>query len=68
HQVNSSPVVYKDSLYCGSVDGNLYCLEYRTGRLRWKFGTGGAITGTPLVFDDIVYIGSTDHQIYALLA
>jgi outer membrane protein assembly factor BamB len=50
------------------VDGHLYCLEYRTGRLRWKFGTGGAITGTPLVADDIVYVGSTDHQIYALLA
>ena len=68
HQVNGSPVVYKDSLYCGSVDGTLYCLEYRTGRLRWKFGTQGAITGTPLVYDDIVYIGSTDHQVYALLA
>jgi outer membrane protein assembly factor BamB len=50
------------------VDGNLYCLEYRTGRLRWKFGTEGAITGTPLVYDDVVYIGSTDHQVYALLA
>ena len=68
HQVNGSPVIYKDSIYCGSVDGNLYCLEYRTGRLRWKFGTEGAITGTPLVYDDVVYIGSTDHQIYALLA
>ncbi len=68
HQVSGSPVIYKDSLYCGSVDGNLYCLEYRSGRERWKFKTEAAITGTPAVFDDIVYIGSTDHQVYALLA
>ena len=68
NQVSGSPVIYKDCLYCGSVDGNLYCLEYRSGRERWRFKTGGAITGTPVVFDDIVYIGSTDHQVYALLA
>ena len=61
-------MVYKDSVYCGSVDGQLYCLEYRSGRLRWKFAAKGPITGTPLVYDDIVYVGSTDHQIYALLA
>ena len=66
--MNGSPVVYKDSLYCGSVDGTLYCLEYRTRRLRWKFGTQGPLQGLPLVYDDIVYIGSTDHQVYALLA
>jgi outer membrane protein assembly factor BamB len=36
--------------------------------LRWKFETGGQITGSPIVFDDIVYIGSTDHQVYALFA
>jgi len=46
----------------------MYCLEYRTGRLRWKFGTQAAITGFPVVFDDIVYFGSTDHHIYALFA
>jgi outer membrane protein assembly factor BamB len=61
-------VIYRDSLYCGGADGKLYCLEARTGRLRWKFETKGPITGTPLVFDDIVYIGSADHFVYALLA
>ena len=64
----SSPIIYKDSLYFGSVDNTLYCLEYRSGRLRWKFETKGPITGSPLAFDDIVYIGSTDHHMYALLA
>ena len=50
------------------MDGNLYCLEYRTGRLRWKFEAGAAITGSAVVFDDIVYVGATNHQVYALLA
>jgi outer membrane protein assembly factor BamB len=66
--VSSSPVVYKDSVYCGSADRNLYCLDYRTGRLKWKFATGGPITGTPVINNDIVYIGSHDHILYALLA
>jgi outer membrane protein assembly factor BamB len=68
NQVSSSPVVYKDSIYCGSVDGSLYCLEYRSGRLRWKFESKAAITGSPVVLDDIVYFGSTDHHVYALFA
>jgi outer membrane protein assembly factor BamB len=66
--VTGSPIIYKDSLYCGSVDGYLYCLEYRTGRLRWKYKTNGPITGTPAASDDVIYIGSTDHSIYALMA
>ena len=39
-----------------------------SGRLRWKFETKAAITGSPVVFDDIVYFGSTDHHVYALFA
>jgi outer membrane protein assembly factor BamB len=50
------------------VDGYFYCLEYHTGRVRWKFQTNGPITGTPAAQDGIIYIGSTDHHLYALLA
>jgi len=46
----------------------LYCLEYKTGRLRWKFETKGPIMGSPMVYDDIVYVGSADHFVYALLS
>jgi len=55
-------------VYCGSVDGNLYCIEYKSGRERWKFETGKPIIGSATVFDDIVYVGSTDHSLYAILA
>jgi outer membrane protein assembly factor BamB len=50
------------------VDGSLYCLEYQTGQLRWKFSTGGPITGTPVAHDNVIYFGSTDHHLYALPA
>jgi outer membrane protein assembly factor BamB len=66
--VTGSPILHNDALYCGSVDGYLYCLEYRTGRLRWKFRTEGPITSTPVAHEDLIYIGSTDHRIYALMA
>ena len=59
-------MIYKDSIYCGSVDGSLYCLEYRTGRLRWKYHTEMPITGTPTASEDMVFIGSLDHRVYAL--
>ena len=61
-------MIYKDAVYFGSVDEHLYCLEYKTGKQRWKFKTGGPITGSPVIYDDIIYFGSIDHKVYALLA
>ena len=66
--MTGSPLILEDELYCGSVDGNLYCLDRQTGQLVWKFNTGQPITGTPAAGGDRVYIGSTDKQIYALPA
>jgi outer membrane protein assembly factor BamB len=44
----------------------LYSLEYRTGRLQWKFKTEGPITGGIATGDELIYFGSTDHRLYAL--
>jgi outer membrane protein assembly factor BamB len=45
----------------------MYCLEFRTGRLRWKFQTEGPITGTPIIANNILYFGSNDHKLYAIV-
>lgn len=65
--MTGSPILQEDLLFCGSVDGAMYCLDYRTGRQRWKYTTGGPITGTPIIVDNTLYFGSTDHRVYALL-
>ena len=39
--MNSSPLVADGSVYFGSVDGNFYALDARTGKVSWKFQTGG---------------------------
>jgi outer membrane protein assembly factor BamB len=68
HQVTGSPIVYRNALYCGSVDGHLYCLDQRGGQLRWKYNTLKPITATPAAYDDKILIGSTDHRFYAFPA
>jgi eukaryotic-like serine/threonine-protein kinase len=55
-------------VYVGSVDGALYSIDAQSGALRWRYKTGGAITGAPRVVDGIVYFGSSDHYVYALPA
>jgi outer membrane protein assembly factor BamB len=51
----------------GSVDGSVYCLDFRSGRQRWRFPTKGPISGTPAISDGVLYVGSHDHHLYALL-
>ncbi len=34
--VRLAPAVWKESVCFGSDDGNLYCVDLKTGRLRWK--------------------------------
>ncbi len=68
HQIAGSAAIYKDVVYTGSVDGNLYAVDISNGRLRWKFKTNKPIIGSPIVYNDIVYVGSTDFTVYALLA
>lgn len=39
----------------GSVDGNLYCLQERSGNLDWRFTTGEPIIESPFVIDQDVF-------------
>jgi outer membrane protein assembly factor BamB len=55
-------------VYFCNVDGMVFSLHAGSGRLRWKYQTEAAITGSPIIVNDILYIGSTDNKIYALPA
>lgn len=54
------------SIYFGSSDNQLYCLNKDNGVLRWKFSTNGEIVSKPLLIDDSVYFGSFDGFVYCL--
>ena len=65
-EVRSSPVVADGIVYVGCYDNNLYALDAATGKLQWKFATGGGIAATPCVWKDRVLIGSEDQILYAI--
>ena len=38
----------------------------KLGGVKWKFHTGGMITGSPVIASGVAYVGSTDGNFYAL--
>jgi outer membrane protein assembly factor BamB len=62
----SSPALWNGGVYFGCGDGNVYALEAKTGRLKWKFHTHGVVHASPAIAAGIVYIGSWDSYLYAL--
>lgn len=61
----SSPVLFHDSVYFGSSDGNLYKLNKYDGSVIWKFKTGAEILSTPLLTSkEDIYVTSTDGYVY----
>ncbi len=41
--IYSSPAVYEKNILFGSEDGFIYSLEDTSGKLIWKFKTGGPV-------------------------
>ena len=60
-------VVAGDTVYFGSsVDFSVYAVNAATGRIRWRFATGGAVRLAPTVDSGKVYFGSDDGYAYGL--
>jgi outer membrane protein assembly factor BamB len=64
----SSPAIANGSVYIGSDDFNIYCLNANTGSKIWNYTTGGPAESSPAVADDKVYDGSNDGNVYCLNA
>ena len=65
-EVRSSPYVHNGSLYVGSYDTHLYCLQLASGELQWKRPTLGGISSSPTAWSELMLVGSEDGQLYAL--
>ena len=64
----SSPAVYDGIVYFGSGDHNVYALDARTGKLRWKYQAGDVVHSSPAIANGVLYIGCWDGVLYALNA
>jgi len=60
----SSPAVFNNMVFIGSIDCKLYCLDAIYGDLIWSYTTGGYIESSPAVADGKVLIGSMDKNVY----
>lgn len=67
-ELRSSPIIYDGSLYIGSYDNNLYCLNAESGEFKWKFATEGGIAATPVAEDNTIFVASEDQRLYAVSA
>jgi outer membrane protein assembly factor BamB len=75
--VRSTPALdtNKQTLFCGTLGGELLALNVKSGKVKWKFKTTGnkyfpkgELLFEPLVYKNTVYVGSRDASFYAVNA
>jgi outer membrane protein assembly factor BamB len=67
--VDSSPAIADGAVYFGSLTGDLTSLDLSTGKVRWKYATGGSIgESSPAVAGGAVYIGDGNGVVHAVRA
>ena len=59
-------IVGQTVLFGSSSDDQLYALDLKTGKLKWKFFTEGPIRFAPAAWKDRVFVASDDGNLYAL--
>lgn len=62
----TSPLVVGSTVYVGDWRGDVYAYDAGSGKLRWRFHTGGAIKGALSYAAGRVFVGSYDSHVYAL--
>jgi outer membrane protein assembly factor BamB len=62
----TSPLINNDKVYTGGYDGQLLCLDLKTGAGISSFATNGIIYSSPVIDDSVLYFGSDDGYLYAV--
>lgn len=65
-RVESSPILFKDGLVCGSSDGRLYALGLEKGEERWLIDLGESLVAAPVFARGVFLIGSEAGTLFAL--
>jgi len=64
----STPAANNKMVYVGAYDGYVRAFDRKSGALKWKYATDGAIAGEVLIMGDKVCVGSEDKFLYCLSA
>lgn len=57
---NASPLVVDDGVYLAADDGQLTCLNAKTGKVRWRESAGRAYSASPLFANGLIYLLDED--------
>lgn len=61
----ATPTVVGDTVFAGSLDGNVYALEANTGRVRWSLTAGGQVYSGVVVAGGTGYVGTSEGNVIA---
>jgi outer membrane protein assembly factor BamB len=65
-ELNSGPVYWRGTIYIGGMDGHVFAVGARTGRLRWRAtGSSEGFYATPAVAYGRVYAANVNGGVYA---
>jgi len=62
----SSPAIWRDQLLVHGMDGTVWALDRRNGRLLWHRWIGSPVESSPVVSHDVDYFGAWNGVVYAL--
>jgi outer membrane protein assembly factor BamB len=67
--IDSSPAIADGTVYAATSNGDLVAIELASGKLRWKYTTGGQIgESSPAVSGGLVFFGDLDGTVHAVNA
>ncbi len=64
--IESTAAIHQGTVYVGSLDGQFYALDLRTGALVWQYQADGEIKSSPTVADSTVYFGDEAGTFHAV--
>lgn len=59
---SSSPAIAGSVLYAGDNAGNLYALDLRSGKVRWRAKAANPLMSAPILYDGLVIVGEGDEN------
>ncbi|QDT44328.1 Serine/threonine-protein kinase AfsK [Gimesia alba] len=61
---HSSAAVTDEYVVAGGRDKQIHCVERKSGKGVWKFGTRGRVDSSPVIIGNRVFVGSSDGNLY----